>query len=299
MGGRNNLRVLGISFLLIFSFAFVELIGGFLTNSLALLSDAGHMFTDSASLLIALTAQFLVQKARSRRMTYGLYRLEVLAALVNGVFLLGLIGYIIYEAVQRFINPEEILGFQMLLIASTGLVINLMVGYLLFKSSGENINIKAALLHVITDTLGSVSAIIAGLAVTLWNFHLADPMLSIAISLLILPGAYSVIKSSVGVLLELVPPAIDPDVLEGEIRSVKGVVDVHDLHIWSITPGNVILTAHVVVSDVSACNDILGDIKRIAGSHGINHITVQIEREGFLCPPSCPILREGDIHRHH
>jgi len=137
------------------------------------------MFTDSASLLIALTAQFLVQKARSRRMTYGLYRLEVLAALVNGVFLLGLIGYIIYEAVQRFINPEEILGFQMLLIASTGLVINLMVGYLLFKSSGENINIKAALLHVITDTLGSVSAIIAGLAVTLWNFHLADPMLSI------------------------------------------------------------------------------------------------------------------------
>ncbi len=299
MDRRNNLRVLAVSFILIFSFAFVELVGGFLTNSLALLSDAGHMFTDSVSLLIALIAQYLVLRARGKRMTYGLHRLEVLAALANGVFLLGLIGYIAYEAVQRFLSPEKVLGPQMLAIASVGLVINLIVGYLLFRSSGENINIKAAFLHVVTDTLGSVSAILAGLAVTFWNFHLADPMLSIAISLLILPGAYSVIKSSVSVLLELVPPAIDLDAVEEEIRGVRGVVDVHDLHVWSITPGNVILTAHVVVSDVSACNDILGDIKRVADSHGINHTTIQIEKEGYTCPPSCPILREGKVTGHH
>lgn len=299
MDRKNSLKVLTISFFLIFSFAFVELVGGFLTNSLALLSDAGHMLTDSVSLFIALVAQYLVQKARGKRMTYGLYRLEVLAALVNGIFLVGLIGYIAYEAVQRFISPEPVLGPQMLIIAFIGLIINLVAGYLLFKSSEENINVKAAFLHVVTDTLGSVAAILAGLAVTFWKFYLADPILSIAISLLILPGAYSVIKESVSVLLELVPAAMDPEEIEGEIRKVPGVIDVHDLHLWSITAGNVILTAHVVVSDVEACNDILKDIEEIAKRYGINHTTIQIEREGYSCPPSCPLLREGGVHHHH
>ncbi len=300
MDRKNSIRVLGISLALIFSFAFVELVGGFLTNSLALLSDAGHMLTDSVSLLIALVAQLLVQKARGKRMTYGLYRLEVLAALVNGVFLIALIGYIAYEAFQRFINPEPVLGPQMLLIASIGLVINLIAGYMLFKSAEENINVKSAFLHVVTDTLGSVSAILAGLAVTFWNFYLADPILSIAISLLILPGAYSVIRDSLNVLLELVPSAIDPEEIEVEIRKVPGVLDVHDLHVWSITSGNVVLTAHVVVSDVNACNDILRSIEELAQSHGISHTTIQIEREGHSCPPSCPLLHgQGRIEHHH
>ncbi len=300
MDRSSSIRALGISLFLVFTFAFVELIGGFLTNSLALLSDAGHMLTDSVSLFIALVAQLLVQKAKGKRMTYGLYRLEVLAALANGVFLLGLIGYIAYEAFHRFINPEPVLGPQMLLIATVGLVINLVAGYLLFRTAEKNINVKAAFLHVVTDTLGSVAAIIAGLAVTFWKFYLADPILSIAISLLILPGAYSVIRESVSVLLELVPSAIDPEEIEREIREVKGVLDVHDMHIWSITAGNVVLTAHVVVSDVEACNDILKEVEEIAKKHGIEHTTIQIEREGYSCPPSCPLLREsGHIHHHH
>ena len=298
MDRSGSVKALGISLFLVFTFAFVELIGGFLTNSLALLSDAGHMLTDSVSLFIALVAQLLVQKAKGKRMTYGLYRLEVLAALVNGVFLIGLIGYIAYEAFQRFVNPEPVLGPQMLLIATIGLFINLLAGYLLFRRAGENINVKAAFLHVVTDTLGSVAAILAGLAVTLWKFYLADPILSIAISLLILPGAYSVIRESVGVLLELVPSAIDPEEIEEEIRSVKGVLDVHDLHIWSITAGNVVLTAHVVVSDVEACNDILKDVEEIAKKYGIEHTTIQVEREGYSCPPSCPLLREGKSFHH-
>ncbi len=292
MDRRRSLKVLVISFTLIFFFAFVELIGGFLTNSLALLSDAGHMLTDSVSLLIALVAQYLVLKAHGKRMTFGLYRLEVLAAFINGVFLLGLIGYIVYEAVQRFISPEKVLGPQMLVIATIGLIINLIVGYMLFKSSEKNINIKAALLHVVTDTLGSIAAILAGLAVTLWGIYTADPVLSIAISLLILPGVYSVIKTSVGILLDLVPPAIDPEVIEEEIRNVNGVVDIHDLHIWSITHGQVLLTAHVVVNSASACNDILQDIKKIAEDFGITHTTIQIETEGYVCSPSCPILKK-------
>ncbi len=302
MDRSKSIKALSLSLALIFSFAFVELIGGFLTNSLALLSDAGHMLTDSVSLFIALVAQFLVQKAKGKRMTYGLYRLEVLAALINGVFLIALIGYVTYEAVQRFINPEPVLGPQMLLIAFLGLVVNLVAGYLLFRTSADNINIKAAFLHVVTDTLGSVAAILAGLAVTLWGFYLADPILSIAISLLILPGAYSVLKESLHVLLELVPASIDPEEVEREIRKVPGILDVHDLHVWSITSGNVVLTAHVVVSDITACNDILRSIEESVRKFGIDHTTIQIEREGYSCPPSCPLLKKefsGHHHHHH
>ncbi len=302
MDRSKSIKALSLSLALIFSFAFVELIGGFLTNSLALLSDAGHMLTDSVSLFIALVAQFLVQRAKGKRMTYGLYRLEVLAALINGVFLIALIGYVTYEAVQRFINPEPVLGPQMLLIAFLGLVVNLVAGYLLFRTSADNINIKAAFLHVVTDTLGSVAAILAGLAVTFWGFYLADPILSIAISLLILPGAYSVLKESLHVLLELVPASIDPEEVEREIRKVPGILDVHDLHVWSITSGNVVLTAHVVVSDITACNDILRSIEESVRKFGIDHTTIQIEREGYSCPPSCPLLKKefsGHHHHHH
>ncbi|RLJ71169.1 cobalt-zinc-cadmium efflux system protein [Hydrogenivirga caldilitoris] len=300
MDRKNSVKVLGISLALVFSFALVELVGGFLTNSLALLSDAGHMLTDSVSLLIALIAQLIVQRARGKRMTFGLYRLEVVAALMNGIFLIGLIGYIAYEAFQRFLNPEPVLGPQMLAIAGVGLLINLMAGYMLFKSAEENINIKAAFLHVVTDTLGSIAAIIAGIAVSLWKFYLADPILSVAISLLILPGAYTVIKDSLNVLLELVPSAIDPEEIEEEIRKLPGIIDVHDLHVWSITSGNVVLTAHVVVSNIEACNDVLKSIEEVASRYGINHTTIQVEREGYSCPPSCPLLhREGGLEHHH
>ncbi|HIC97039.1 MAG TPA: cation transporter [Aquificaceae bacterium] len=291
---NNSARILGISFFLILTFAFVELAGGFLTNGLALLSDAGHMLTDSVSLLIAFVAQVLVMRVRDRRMTYGLHRLEVMAALINGLFLIALVGYIAYEAFHRFLAPEPVLGLPMLVIATAGLLINLGVGYILFKGAEENINIRAALLHVITDTLGSVAAIIAGITAWLWDFYLADPILSIAVSLLILPGAYSVIRESLSVLLEVVPSAIDPEMIEREIKSVDGVEDVHDLHIWSITKGNVVLTAHVVVKDANACNDILRDIEEIAIKNGISHTTVQIEREGHCYSPFCPFLRKSE-----
>ena len=298
MDRNHSLRVLAIGFILILGFAFVELIGGFLTNSLALLSDAGHMLTDSVSLLMALIAQFLVVKARGKRMTYGLYRLEVLTALVNGVFLLVLIAYIAYEAIQRFFKPEAVLGPQMLVIATIGLLINLVVGYMLYKSSEENINVRSAFLHVVTDALGSVAAIMAGLAIIFWELYIADPILSIAVCLLILPSAYSVIKTSISVLLELVPASLDTEEIERDIRKVPGVMDVHDLHVWSITPGSVVLTAHVVVEDALACNSILKEIEEVVRSHGIEHSTIQIEREGYTCPPTCPLVRGRSLHGH-
>ncbi len=298
MERRDSIRVLSISFVLILTFAFVEFIGGLLTNSLALISDAGHMLTDSTSLFIALITQYIISKVKTKNMTYGLYRLEVIAALVNSLFLLALVGYIIYEAVQRFLNPEKVVGVPMLIIAFTGLLINLIVGYILFKQSEENINVKAAFLHVVTDTLGSIAAIFAGIAIIFWELYIADPVLSIAISLLILPGIYSVIKDSMNVLLELVPSHMDAEEIEKEIRNIEGVIDVHDFHIWSITHGNVVLTAHVVVSDVSICNEILRKVEEIAKKHGINHTTVQIEKEGYACPPTCPLLKEHNTHVH-
>ncbi|WP_461832454.1 cation diffusion facilitator family transporter [Aquifex sp.] len=295
---ERSLKVLGISFFLITLFAIVEFVGGILTNSLALLSDAGHMTTDALSLSIALISQFLALRVRNKRMTYGLYRLEVFAALINGVFLLGLVGYIIFEALKRFQNPEPVKE-EMIYIAIGGLLVNLGVGYILFKHSEENINVKAALLHVATDTLGSVAAIIAGIAIIFWKFYLADPILSIAVALLILPSTYAVIKETVDVLLELAPSHISTDELEKDIRMIPGVKDVHDLHVWSITPGTEVLTVHVVIEDTSICNDILNKVQNVAEKYGIKHTTVQLEKEGFACTESCPLLTEKHLKLHH
>lgn len=301
MGRENSVKALGFSFLLIFGFAFVEFIGGIITNSLALLSDAGHMITDAVSLSIAFLAQFLAIKVKNNRMTYGLYRLEVLSALINGVFLLGLIGYIFLEAVHRFEHPEPVKP-EMLYIAVIGLIVNLVVGYILLKHSEENINVKAALLHVATDTLGSVAAIVAGIAITFWHFYLADPILSVAVALFILPSAYSVIKETVNVLLEIAPSHINTEELESELRKLDGVKDVHDLHVWSITPGTEILTVHIVIEDTSICNDILKEVDEIAHRFGIKHTTVQLEREGYVCAQFCPLLTSKELkirHSHH
>ncbi|WP_461829064.1 cation diffusion facilitator family transporter [Aquifex sp.] len=300
MNREKSFRILLFSFLLIFGFAFVEFVGGILTNSLALLSDAGHMFTDAVSLSIALLAQYLVLKVKNKRMTYGLYRLEVLAALVNGVFLLALVGYIIYEALQRFQNPEPVLGAQMLIIATLGLIVNLVVGYILFKHSEENINVKAALLHVITDTLGSVAAILAGIAILGWKLYIADPILSVAVALLILPSAYNVIKEALHVLLEIAPSHINTEELEKELLSLEGVKDVHDLHVWSITPGTEILTVHIVIEDTSICNNILKSVEEIAHRYGIKHTTIQLERDGYACVEQCPLYHgKVEFHHHH
>lgn len=298
MEREKSLRVLAFSFLLIFTFTFVEFVGGLITNSLALLSDAGHMLTDAVSLSIALVAQYLALKVKTKRTTYGLYRLEVLAALLNGVFLLGLVGYIILEAVKRFENPEPVKS-QMIYIAFAGLIVNLIVGYILLKHSEENINVKSALLHVATDTLGSVAAIVAGLAIIFWKFYLADPILSVAVALFILPSAYSVIRETVNVLLEVAPSHINTEELERELLNLQGVKNIHDLHVWSITPGTEVLTVHIVVEDTSICNDILKDVEKIARKYGIKHTTVQLEKEGYACAECCPLLSPQGFKVHH
>ncbi len=299
MGVKDNIKSLAISFLLISSFAIVEVIGGIITGSLALISDAGHMVTDAFSILIALLAQIIASKKLSKNMTYGLYRIEAVAAFFNGIFLIGLLAYIVYEALERFQNPREILGLPMLIIAFIGLIVNIIAMFILSKASHHNINIKAALLHVITDTLGSVAAIIAGISVYFWELYIMDPILSLIVALLLLPSTYNVIKNSLSILLEFAPKNIDIEEIENKIRQVEGVIDVHDLHIWSITSGNDILTVHIVTDSISSSQTILKSVHEIALEYGIHHTTVQIEKVGFPCPETCPVFKKeskGHLH---
>ncbi len=299
MGVKDNIKRLIISFILISTFAIVEVIGGIITGSLALISDAGHMVTDALSILIALFAQIIASRRFTRNMTYGLYRAEAVAAFFNGIFLIGLLAYIVYEAFERFQNPREIMGLPMLIIAFTGLVINIIAMIILSKASHENINIKAALLHVITDTLGSVAAIIAGISVYFWKLYIMDPILSMVVVLLLIPSTYNVMKNSLSILMEFAPKNIDIEDIEKRIRNVEGVVDVHDLHIWSITSGNDILTVHIVTDRISSSQDILRKVHEIAENYGINHTTIQIENTGFPCPEICPVFKkEGRNHIH-
>ncbi len=293
MGVKDNIRRLTISFILISTFAVVEVIGGIVTGSLALISDAGHMVTDAFSILIALIAQLIASKKLTKNMTYGLYRAEAVAAFFNGIFLIGLLAYIVYEALERLQNPREILGLPMLAIAFIGLVINIITMVILSGASGENINIRAALLHVITDTLGSVAAIIAGISVYFWELYIMDPILSVVVVLLLLPSTYNVIRSSLSIIMEFAPKNIDIEEIENRIKSVEGVLDVHDLHVWSITSGNDILTVHIVTDSISSSQKILKEVHKIAEEYGINHTTVQVEKAGFPCPEICPVFKEG------
>ncbi len=273
---------LKVSFFIIFSFFLVELVGGYLTNSLALISDAGHMMTDSTALLIAFLASLIAKREGSRRMTYGLYRVEVLASILNSVALIALCLFIALNAFKRFSNPEPVKGKEMLLIALLGLFINLTVLYLL-HGERENLNVKSAFLHVLTDTLGSVGAITSGILVTLFKLYVADALLGLLIVLLILPSALSVLKESLDIVMEFAPKDIDLSEVEGKILKLEGVLGVHDLHVWSITKGKNMLTAHLTIREGADPCKVLREVEKLLKEFGINHTTVQIEFKGFKC----------------
>ncbi len=299
MDKKDNIKSLTIALILISFFAIVEAVGGFITGSLALISDAGHMVTDAISILIALVAQIIASKKLNRNMTYGLYRAEAVAAFFNGIFLIGIFAYIFYEAIERFQKPREIMGLPMLIIAVIGLIVNIIAMIILLRTSEKNINIKAALLHVLTDTLGSVAAIIAGISVYFWKLYIMDPILSIVVVLLLLPSTYNVIKSSLSILMEFAPKEINIEEIEKDLRGIEEVIDIHDLHIWSITSGNDILTVHIVTERISSSQKILKEVHKIAENYGIRHTTVQIEKVGFPCPEVCPVFEKSKREHTH
>ena len=273
-----NKKALAISFSLIFAFMIIEVIGGIWTNSLALLSDAGHMLSDAAALGLSLFAFKFSEKAADHTKTYGYKRFEILAAFINGMTLIIIAFFIFWEAIERFRVPSEV-SSNMLWIAVTGLLVNLLVAWILMKGDTEdNLNMRGALLHVLGDLLGSVGAIIAGILIILFGWNLADPIASIIIAILVLISGWRIVKDSYHILMEGTPTGMDMEQVRNSLMSIDEVLDVHDLHIWTITSGFPALSCHVVVKNGTDRDFILVDLqKRIKKDHHIEHCTFQVE----------------------
>jgi cobalt-zinc-cadmium efflux system protein len=271
-------KTLLIVLALTFVYMLAEVIGGYLANSLALLSDAGHMFTDVAALALSYFAVRFAARPATASKTYGFYRLEILAALANGVALIVLSILICFEAWQRLRAPEVVQGWTLVWISLGGLLVNLVSAKLLAHDQHENLNIHGAFLHVLGDLLGSVAAIAAGLLIVWRGWTWADPVFSVLISLLIVYSAWRLVLESVNVLLEGAPAHINPKAVEQSLLAVSGVQAVHDLHIWTLTSGRYIITAHVVVRDSRESTRILREARALLKERfALDHATLQLE----------------------
>lgn len=261
----------------------VEFIGAIVTDSLALLADAGHMLTDAAALALALGAGWLATRPATDRRSFGFARAEVLAAAVNAAALIAISVYIFWEAWQRFSDPPEIESTLMLVVAVAGLAANALSAWILSRGGGHthDLNTRGAFLHVIGDMLGSVGAIVAALVMLTTGWYLADPLLSAGIGLLILYGAWRLLRESVDVLMEATPPGIEVDSVRETITATRGVTGVHDLHVWTVTSGLIALSAHIEVDNSREWDDLLIALhERLQNHHGIGHLTLQPETSG-------------------
>ena len=276
----------------------VELAGGLMSNSLALIGDAGHMFTDTLALGLSLFALNLAKRPASQTKTYGYYRAEILAALINGTILVLVSAYIFYEAYHRFVEPPEVRGGLMLIVAAIGLAANVVGISILRSASRGNLNVKGAFLHMWSDTVSSVGVIAAGIIILLTGRTIADPIISIIIGLLILRGAGGLVWESVNILLEAVPKHLDVSRINNAIRKIKGVKNVHDVHLWAITSGMYAMSCHLLIEDqmVSNCTQIVDEVnKTLSQKFGISHSTVQLECEECENSPVCHIGGEHEI----
>ena len=280
----DNQKALFWAFLLIAAFMVVEVIGGLWTNSLALLSDAGHMLGDAAALgLSFLAVRFGAKKATPDR-TFGYRRFEILAAFINGLTLLIISGYILIEAYGRLFAPPEILSGGMLGIAIIGLLVNLLAAWMLMRGERDNLNVKSALLHVFGDLLGSVGAISAALLIMLFGWAWADPVASMFVAVLILISGYRVTRDAVHILMEGSPTQIDVRAMQKEIASIEGVKEVHDLHVWSISSSEHAVTCHVLIGEKTDDQDVLRRVTERIRKYGtFERSTVQVERDRQGC----------------
>ena len=255
-----------------------EVVGGFLSNSLALLADAGHMLADVAALALGVFASWVARRPPTSERTYGYYRAEILAALANGAALLAVAVTIVVEALKRIPHPQTVNGATMFGVAAGGLCVNV-VGMLLLRGARhENLNIHGAWLHVALDALGSVGALVAGLLAWRLGWSLADPIASLLLSMLVVYSAWSLLRQAVAVLMEGTPSGIDADEVRGTMLGVQGVRDVHDLHVWTITSGMHSLSAHVGVEEARQATRILRELQTVlAQRFGLDHVTLQLE----------------------
>ena len=274
---RASARALVGALVLTAAFAVAEGIGGVVAHSLALVADAGHMATDVAALALSLFVLWVARRPASAEKSFGYYRFEILAALFNGALLVGIAAWIVVEALGRLRHPEPIRSLVMLLVAAVGLVANLWAVRMLHRARHESLNTRGAYLHVLGDAAGNVGVVVAAGVILATGWLPADPLLSIAIAVLILVSAGRLVSESVDVLLEATPRHVPLEALHGAIGAVAGVSDVHDLHVWTVTTGIVAMSAHATVADPARHQAALEEICRRVRTFGIQHVTIQME----------------------
>ncbi len=279
--GQRHMRPLVIAFTLVVVFMVVEIVGGIITGSLALLSDAGHMATDAIGLGMALAAITAANNADSEgHRTYGLYRLEILAALANAVLLFAVAIYVLFEAARRFQDPPEILSTPMLVVAVAGLIVNIIGWYLLREGAAESINVEGAYLEVLADLIGSVGVIAAALIIQFTGWPYADPIFGAAIGLFILPRAWRLGRRALRVLVEAAPEGLDLDALRARLAAIDGVIDIHDLHVWTLTSEMDVATVHLVTESSTDPHPVLDEARAVLqDEYDIPHATLQVEPE--------------------
>jgi cobalt-zinc-cadmium efflux system protein len=276
--GEENRRSLALVLALTAGFTVVEIIGGLLTGSLALLADAGHMLSDNFSLGLALFAAWLAQRPATPNRSFGYRRAEILAALANGVTLVAVSIWVFVEAYSRLSDPPEVLGGPMLLVAALGLLVNAAGAIILYRSGGQSLNVQGAMRHVFADALGSVGAIVAAAVIILTGWRYADPLISVAIGVLILGSSWKLLKDSANILLEATPSNLDATKVGQKMASAEGVVEVHDLHIWTITSGFPALSAHVLVGSHEDCHARRRELEDLLDhEYGVSHTTLQVD----------------------
>lgn len=279
--GALHRRPLLLAFALTAAYMLVEVVAGLATGSLALLSDAAHMGTDVLGLGMALAAITLAQRSGHPQRTYGMYRLEVLAALANGLLLFGVAAYVLFEAWKRLSSPPEVAGLPMLAIALVGLVINFISFRLLIGGSKESLNVRGAYLEVLSDMLGSVGVIVAAVIIFTTGWRYADPLIGAGIGLFILPRTWKLTAQTLRILMEVASPDMNVDEVQARIKALPGVEDVHDLHIWTLTSGLETATGHVVLADGADLHAVLDRVTALlAEDYRVTHATIQCEPAG-------------------
>ena len=285
MRNASKRSLLG-ALVLITGYMFAEVIGGILSGSLALIADAGHMLTDAASIALAMVAMYYAEKTASAQHTFGFHRLEILAALLNALTLWLIAAWVVIEAWHRMTDVPDVKGGLMLTVGTIGLFVNVGAAWILHSSSEHSINVEGAYQHVIADLLGSVGVVISGILIWAFGWMLADPIVSVIIAIIILRSSWSLLVKVVHVLLEGTPEHIDVYRLCSKIEEVEGVTLIHDIHVWTLSPGSEALTAHVLIDpeypgDTEALRRHLRDIA--SRDFGIGHITLQLEKSNEGC----------------
>ncbi len=260
----------------------VEVVGGFLSNSIALLADAGHMLTDVAALALALFVAWFSKQPETPKKTFGYLRWEILAAFVNGATLLLISAWILWTAVMRLRAPEAVASGLMLSVAAAGLAVNLIAARVLVASSSHSLNARAAYLHVLGDLLATVGTLAAAIAIRYTGWLMADPIASILTTVLIMNGAWRLVRESVDILLESTPAHIPLPAVRGQLEAIPGIESVHDLHVWSVTPAVVAMSAHCIVREPGQHQHVLEHIHDAMQLFGIQHVTIQLEREEMI-----------------